>query len=58
MKHIIRFYEEDLKNIIIERLDVRPSQVLAVHTTECRGYGMAEHDEPVFYIEVTEDGET
>lgn len=58
MKHITRFYEEDLKNIIMEKLDILPDQISAVYTTECRGYGMAEHEEPVFYIEVTEDGET
>ena len=27
----------------------------AVYTEEVRGYGMSEHTEPVFYIEVEED---
>jgi len=55
MQLIKRFYEEDLKKIIMEQLDVKPTQVMCIHTQECRGYGMDEHMEPVFYIEVTEN---
>lgn len=55
MKIIRRLDEEDIRNIIMEYFDVRPSQVRTYHTTECRGYGMDEHDEPVFYIEVEND---
>ena len=57
MKKLMRFYEEDLRKIIMEQYDLRPEQVLAIHTTECRGYGMSEHTEPVFYIEVQENVE-
>ena len=55
MQLIKRFYEEDLKKLVIEKLDVKPSQVTTVYTEECRGYGMDEHMEPVFYKEVTEN---
>jgi hypothetical protein len=55
VKLITRFYEEDLKKLVIEHLDVKPSQVTCIYTEECRGYGMGEHMEPVFYIEVEED---
>lgn len=56
MKYIKRFYDEDLRKMIIEKLDVKPSQVTSIYTEEVRGYGMGEHTEPVFYIEVEEDG--
>ena len=56
MKIIRRLNEEDIKNIIMEYFDVRPSQVRTYHSTECRGYDMDEHEESVFYIEV-EDNE-
>ena len=52
MKIIKRFDEEDLRNIIMEYCDVRPSQVTAYHTEETIGYGMGECTRPVFYIEV------
>lgn len=57
MKYIKRFYDEDLRKIIIEKLDVKPSQVTSVFTEEVVGQGMGERTEPVFYIEVEEDGE-
>lgn len=57
MKIIKRFYDEDLRNMIMEKYDVKPSQVTSVYTEECRGYGMDEHTEPVFYIELEEEGE-
>ena len=56
MKIIKRFYEEDLKNMLMERLDVRPSQITMIHTKKVVGTGEGEHTEPVFYIEV-ENGE-
>lgn len=55
MKYITRFYDEDLREIIIEKLGVRPEQVTTVFTEETHGYGTGEHVEPVFYIEVEED---
>ena len=57
MKRIMRFYDEDLRAMIMEKYDLRPDQVSSVYTEECQGYGMNEHIEPVFYIEVEEDGE-
>ena len=32
--------------------NAKPSEITSYHTEECRGYGMDEHTEPVFYIEV------
>jgi hypothetical protein len=55
MKYIKRFYDEDLRKMIIEKLNVKPSQVTSTYTEECKGYGMGEHYEPIFYIEVEED---
>ena len=57
MKRIMRFYDEDLRNMIMEKYDLRPDQVTSIYTEECHGYGMNEHVEPVFYIEVEEDEE-
>lgn len=57
MKYIRRFYDKDLRNMIIEKLNVKPSQVTPIYTEEVRGYGMDEHTEPIFYIEVEEDEE-
>lgn len=56
MKKIMRFYDEDLRSMVMERYDLRPEQVISVFTEEVVGYGMDEHTEPVFYIEVEEDG--
>jgi hypothetical protein len=39
----------------MEKYDLLPYQVKYVYTEECRGYGMDEHIEPVFYIEVEEN---
>lgn len=52
MKKLLRFDEEDLRNIIMEQYDVRPEQIVLVHTEETHGYGLGEQIEPVFYIEV------
>ena len=56
MKRIMRFYDEDLKEMVMEKYDLRPDQVMTVYTEEVKGYGLGEHVEPVFYIEVEEDG--
>ena len=52
MMHIIRLDENDLINMVMEQYDAKPSEVTGIHTEECRGYGMDEHTESVFYIEV------
>ena len=52
MTHIIRLDENDLIHMVMEQYDAKLSEVTSVHTEECRGYGMDEHMEPVFYIEV------
>lgn len=57
MKIIKRFYDEDLRNIIMEKYDAKPSQVTSIYTEEVVGYGMGEHTEPVFYIELVEEGD-
>jgi len=56
MKIIKRLYDEDLRDLVMEKYDLRPSQVTSVFTEEVVGQGMDEHTEPVFYIEVEEDG--
>lgn len=56
MKKIIRFYEDDLRNFIAEKYNVPLEQVTAIINEEMTGYGMGEHLETVFYIEVEEDG--
>lgn len=56
MKKIMRLYDEDLREMVMEKYDLRPEQVTSIFTEECRGSGMNEHMEPVFYIEVEEDG--
>lgn len=52
MKKLLRFYEDDLKKIIMEQYDVRPSQITSIYTEDTVGYGEGEHLEPIFYIEV------
>ena len=54
MKNIKRFYDEDLRNLIIETYNLKPSQVTPIYTEEYYYYGQAEYIEPVFYIEVDE----
>ena len=56
MKKILRFYEDDFRDMIMEKYDLRPEQLTSVYTEECVGYGEGERMEPVFYIEVEEDG--
>lgn len=56
MKKIMRLYDEDLRNLVMEKYDLRPEQVTSIFTEDVVGYGMDEHTEPVFYIEVEEDG--
>ena len=53
MKRILRFYEEDLRDIIMEQYDATPDQIVLVHTEETRGYEFGKPlTESVFYIEV------
>lgn len=56
MKRLMRLYDEDLRAMVMERYDLRPSQVTSVYTEEVVRHGKDEHVEPVFYIEVEEDG--
>lgn len=55
MKIIKRFYEEDLRELVAEKLGVELNDVTATYTEECVGYGMGERYEPVFYLEVESD---
>lgn len=55
MKKIMRFYENDFREMIAEKYHVADDQMTSVYTEECTGYGEGEHYEPVFYIEVEED---
>ena len=57
MKHIIQLDENDLIHMVMEHYDAKLSEVTAIYTEECRGCGMDEHVEPVFYIEVKLKGE-
>lgn len=56
MKIFKRFEEEDLRRLVAEKLHVDISKVTSTFTEETVGYGEGEHLEPVFYIEVEEDG--
>ena len=56
MKRFMRLYDEDLREMVMEKYDLSPNQVTSVFTEEVVGQGMNEHTEPVFYIEVEEDG--
>lgn len=55
MKKLMRFFDEDLRAMVMEKYDLRPEQVTSVFTEEVIGYGMAEQTRPIFYIEVEED---
>ena len=55
MKRLMRLYDEDLRAMVMEKYDLRLSQVTSVFTEEVVGYGLNEHTEPVFYIEVEEN---
>lgn len=52
MKIIKRFYDEDLRELVAEKLGVDVEKVMSVFTEECQGY---RDYKPVFYIEVQED---
>ena len=54
MKIIKRFYDEDLRALLMEHYNLRPDQVTSIYTEE-----LDEREEPypVFYIEVEGDGE-
>ena len=52
MKKFVRFYDEDIRKMIIEKLDIQPSKVTSVYTEEVTSCGMDEHVEPVYYVEV------
>ena len=53
MKRFMRLYDEDLRAMVMEKYDLRPSQVTSVFTEEV--VDEDERVEPVFYIEVEED---
>lgn len=55
MKKLTRLYDEDLRELVAEKFGINKDQVTSVYTEECVGYGMAEHMQPVFYIEVEEN---
>ena len=55
MKKLMRLYDEDLRAMVMEKYDLCPEQVTSIYTEETVGYGMGEHIEPVFYIEVQEN---
>jgi hypothetical protein len=52
MKIFKRFEEEDLRQLVAEKLHVDINKVIANYTEEWED----EHYEPIFYIEVEEDG--
>ncbi len=52
MKIFKRFEEEDLRQLVAEKLHIDINKVTANYTEEWED----EHYEPVFYIEVEEDG--
>lgn len=56
MKIFKRFEEEDLRQLVAEKLHVDINKVTSTFTEELTGYGEGERYEPVFYIEVEEDG--
>lgn len=56
MKIIKRLYDEDLCELVAEKFHVEKNKITSTFTEEVMGYGMNEHTEPVFYIEVEEDG--
>mgnify|MGYP007101923470 CR=1 FL=1 len=52
MRTILRFDEDDLRQLVAEKTGADLSDIVAVNTEECVGYGMNEARQPVFYIEV------
>lgn len=52
MKIFKRFEEEDLRRLVAEKLHIDISKVTSNYTEEWED----EHYEPIFYIEVEEDG--
>lgn len=52
MKRILRLYEKDIKNILVEYFNCRPSEILSIYTEEQDETGDIV---PIFYIEVEED---
>ena len=57
MKRFTRLYDDDLRDMVIEKYNLRPEQATIVFTEETRGYGPMEHTVPVFYIEIEESEE-
>ena len=52
MKIIKRFYDDDLRELLMEKYDLRPEQVTSTFTQDVDFYG---NTTDVFYIEVEED---
>ena len=55
MKTILRFDEDDLRELVAEKTGVNLSHITSINTEECIGYGMSETRQPVFYIEVEKE---
>lgn len=55
MKIIKRFYEDDLRKLVSDFLNVPMPQLTSVYTEETYGYGTGEHTKPIFYIEYEEN---
>lgn len=59
MKRLMRLYDEDLREMVMEKYDLRPEQVTSIYTEKVVGvgvgYSLGEHTEPIFYIEVEEN---
>ena len=52
MKYLIRLYDDDLRKLVAQKYNVPSDNVISTLTEEVMGYGMEEHVEPVFYIDV------
>ena len=56
MKRILRIYEEDIKNILMEYFDCKPSEIISIYEED------VDEDtgetNPIFYIEVEENART
>lgn len=56
MKKITILKPEDVVGYIADAFCVKPEKVHVRRFVETKGYGLGEHDESTFQIEVEEDG--
>ena len=49
MKKILRLYEEDIREIVMEHFDCKPSEIVSIYTEDVDD---DENVTPIFYIEV------